>query len=165
MTRSPERGRTGSPTTCAEIGRVSPSWLPAANDEQWDKVLEAETEEALSRVGRDVGTPIITFGGERGPSFFGPVISRIPRGEEAVQLWDAVELVATTPGMAELKRSLREASPDQLTDRRRPGPASRQTRCRRSGRPSTCAGRGATSRSCSSALVAVHAATVAREHP
>jgi 2-hydroxychromene-2-carboxylate isomerase len=97
----------GFPDYLSEIG-VSPELAQAANDEQWDKVLEEETEEALSRVGRDVGTPIITFGGDARASFFGPVISRIPRGEEAVQLWDAVELVATTPGMAELKRSLRE---------------------------------------------------------
>jgi hypothetical protein len=35
------------------------------------------------------------------------VIARIPRGAEALRLWDAVETVATTPGVAELKRSLR----------------------------------------------------------
>jgi hypothetical protein len=42
-------------------------------------------------------------------SFFGPVISSIPRGAEALRLWDAVETLATTSGMAELKRSLRGA--------------------------------------------------------
>jgi hypothetical protein len=35
------------------------------------------------------------------------VIARIPRGEEALKLWNAVEVVATTPGVAELKRTLR----------------------------------------------------------
>jgi len=40
-------------------------------------------------------------------SFFGPVIASIPRGVEAMKMWDAVELLATTSGMAELKRSLR----------------------------------------------------------
>jgi len=35
------------------------------------------------------------------------VISTIPRGEEAVRLWDAIETIATSSGMAELKRSLR----------------------------------------------------------
>ena len=42
-------------------------------------------------------------------SFFGPVISAIPRGPEAIRLWDAIETLATTSGMAELKRSLRSA--------------------------------------------------------
>ncbi|MFM7126409.1 MAG: hypothetical protein ACKOYO_06075, partial [Actinomycetota bacterium] len=59
--------------------------------------------------GRDVGTPILTFhpGAENEGSFFGPVIARIPRGDEALRLWNAVEIVAMTPGVAELKRSLR----------------------------------------------------------
>ena len=41
-------------------------------------------------------------------SFFGPVVARIPRGEEALRIWDAVELLARTPGFAELKRSARD---------------------------------------------------------
>ena len=54
-------------------------------------------------------TPILTFhpGQANEGSFFGPVIARIPRGEEALKLWNAVEVVATTPGVAELKRTLR----------------------------------------------------------
>ena len=80
----------------------------AAYDETWDEPVRTDTEVALGRAGRDVGTPIITFGGDGAPSFFGPVISRIPRGEEAVELFDAVERVARFPGFAELKRSLRE---------------------------------------------------------
>ena len=66
---------------------------------------------ALSRTGRDVGTPILTFhpSSEREASFFGPVISKAPTGDEAVELWDAVEKLATMSGMAELKRSNRVA--------------------------------------------------------
>ena len=37
------------------------SFAAAADDNHWDVELEAETELALSRTGRDVGTPIITF--------------------------------------------------------------------------------------------------------
>jgi 2-hydroxychromene-2-carboxylate isomerase len=81
----------------------------AADDERWDAEIDAETEEALSRTGREVGTPIITFEPPHGPSFFGPVISRIPPDEDAVRLWDAVIALATFPSFAELKRSLREA--------------------------------------------------------
>ena len=81
----------------------------AADESQWDAELEAETELALSRTGRDVGTPIITFEPPDGPSFFGPVISRIPSDDEAVPLWEAVLTLAKFPGFAELKRSLREA--------------------------------------------------------
>ncbi|CAN5686463.1 hypothetical protein BH10ACT3_BH10ACT3_18780 [soil metagenome] len=83
----------------------------AAEDPAWDKVLQEETDLALSRTGKDVGTPIITFDTSRPEeaSLFGPVINRIPRGEEALKLWDAMYVVATTPGIAEFKRSLRGA--------------------------------------------------------
>jgi len=81
----------------------------AADDPRWDAELDAETTLALSRTGRDVGTPIITFAPPDGVSFFGPVISRIPNDEEAVPLWNAVLTLAQFPGFAELKRSLREA--------------------------------------------------------
>jgi len=69
--------------------------------------VRADTEVALERCGRDVGTPILTFAPPDGPSFFGPVINRIPRGPEAVELWDATERIARFPGFAELKRSMR----------------------------------------------------------
>jgi hypothetical protein len=69
--------------------------------------VRADTEVALDRCGRDVGTPILTFAPPDGPSFFGPVINRIPRGADAVELWEATERIARFPGFAELKRSMR----------------------------------------------------------
>jgi hypothetical protein len=85
--------------------------IDAADDDSHDEHLRAETELALSRTGRDVGTPILTFhpGAANEASFFGPVISKAPTGTEAVELWDAVEKLATMSGMAELKRSNRVA--------------------------------------------------------
>ena len=85
--------------------------LAAADDESHDAYIRADTELALSRTGKDVGTPILTFhpGADNEASFFGPVISKAPRGAEAVELWDAVEKLATMSGMAEIKRSNRIA--------------------------------------------------------
>ena len=84
-------------------------WAESVNDDSFDALIRSETELALERTGKDVGTPILTFrpGAADEASFFGPVISKIPRGEEAKKLWDAVETLATTSGVAELKRSLR----------------------------------------------------------
>ena len=62
----------------------------------------------LERVGKGVGTPVVTWHGAASQSFFGPVLSRVPRGEDATKLWDAIWTVATYPGFAELKRTLRE---------------------------------------------------------
>jgi hypothetical protein len=39
---------------------------------------------------------------------FGPVISKAPKGDEAMKLWDAVQTIAES-GVAEIKRSLRAA--------------------------------------------------------
>lgn len=87
---------------------LDPGLAAAADDPAHDDALAAEKDEALARTGDDVGTPIITFGPPDGPSFFGPVISRIPRGEDAERLWDAISELAVWPGFAELKRSVRE---------------------------------------------------------
>ena len=104
----------GFPDYLRSVGLAEP-FVAAANDESWDAVLQAETDEALERTGRDVGTPIISFRREGGTySFFGPVISTVPRGDDALRLWDAVWEIATFPGMAELKRSIRERP--QLAD-------------------------------------------------
>ena len=80
-----------------------------AEDDSLDEALRESTMEALSRTGRDVGTPIISFhhNGDT-TSFFGPVVSQIPPPEEAVRLWDAVVTLAEWPSFAELKRSKRD---------------------------------------------------------
>jgi 2-hydroxychromene-2-carboxylate isomerase len=86
-----------------------PTALSAAlDDESWDAGIQASTDEALGLTGRDVGTPIIHVEPPEGVAFFGPVISRQPTDDEAVQLWDHVVGLARFPGFAELKRSLRE---------------------------------------------------------
>ena len=102
-----EHWEAGFPAYLRSVGLDA--YLDAANDDAWDVVLQAETDEALSRTGKDLGTPIISFTKDGvQSSFFGPVISRVPRGPDALRLWDAVWEVATFPGLSELKRSLRE---------------------------------------------------------
>ena len=77
-------------------------------DESFDAELRAETDEALSLTGKDVGTPILHFRPPTGTAFFGPVINRLPSSQDAGQLWDHVVGLASFPGFTELKRSLRE---------------------------------------------------------
>jgi DSBA-like thioredoxin domain len=92
----------------AEIGLPS-DLADALDDESADEEIRAQTAEALSLTGKDVGTPILHFRpAEGGVAFFGPVISRLPSDEEAVELWEHVVALASFPGFAELKRSLRE---------------------------------------------------------
>ncbi|MFZ9722034.1 MAG: DsbA family protein, partial [Ilumatobacteraceae bacterium] len=86
-------------TVLSEAG-LNPQWAESATDELHDEVIRYETSRALELTGKDVGTPILVFHPEKPneASFFGPVISSIPRGAEALRLWDAVETLATTSG-------------------------------------------------------------------
>jgi hypothetical protein len=68
---------------------------------------------ALQNEGRSVDDWYRTWLDERwgvpaihvdGTAFFGPVVSPVPRGEEAGRLGDGVLLVTGTPGFFELKR-------------------------------------------------------------
>ncbi len=93
-----------------------PAGLAAAAEEaRWDEPIRQDTEEALERVGGDVGTPILSFEPPDGPAFFGPVISEVPDPQGAVELWEAVETLARWPGFSELKRSLRHFPETPLT--------------------------------------------------
>jgi len=74
----------------------------AASSTEYDEALRASHANGMDRVGYEVGTPVISVAGV---SFFGPVISPIPRGEAAAKLWDGVLLVAATDGFFEIKRS------------------------------------------------------------
>ena len=106
-----DRGRRGTPAFVEPV--LADAGLPtdlstALDDDSFDAEIQASTDEALSLTGRDVGTPIIHFEPPEGVAFFGPVISRLPGDDEAVQLWDHVIALARFPGFAEMKRSLRE---------------------------------------------------------
>jgi 2-hydroxychromene-2-carboxylate isomerase len=91
----------------AELG-LPAALADALDDDSLDAVIRAETDEALALTGKDVGTPILHFVPPAGVAFFGPVISRLPTDDEAVELWDHVIALARFPGFAEMKRSLRE---------------------------------------------------------
>ncbi|MET7637861.1 DsbA family protein [Streptomyces sp. NPDC005438] len=84
----------------------------AAESTDYDEELRASHSSGIDLVGQDVGTPVIAVPGADGKqvAFFGPVVTPIPRGEEAARLWDGTLLVASTPGFYELKRS-RDAEP------------------------------------------------------
>ena len=82
----------------------------AATEPEWDEVIQADMDQALAKVGKDVGVPLIVLDGGGGPGFFGPVCSPAPTGKAAVALWDAIIVAGTTPGFYELKRS-RETEP------------------------------------------------------
>jgi 2-hydroxychromene-2-carboxylate isomerase len=97
---------SGVASVLTELGY--PAELGAAQTStDFDDVIRAETKEALDRCGGNIGTPVLSFTPPSGPSFFGPVINKAPKGKEAVELWDAVVALGSNPHFSELKRSLR----------------------------------------------------------
>ncbi|MGP9781572.1 disulfide bond formation protein DsbA [Arthrobacter sp. MYb211] len=78
----------------------------AANTDENDAALRASHEVGISKVGQDVGTPIIAVDGV---AFFGPVITRIPTGEDAGKMFDAAAQLASFPYFFEMKRSRTES--------------------------------------------------------
>jgi 2-hydroxychromene-2-carboxylate isomerase len=104
-TRFHERQEPKDPATIeaalAEAG-LPTDLADAMDDPGYDEALRASHHDGMDRVGYEVGTPVISV---EGISFFGPVISPIPRGDDAGRLWDGVLQVAGTDGFFELKRS------------------------------------------------------------
>ncbi|MBA2697635.1 MAG: DsbA family protein [Nocardioidaceae bacterium] len=74
----------------------------AMDDGSYDEAIKKSHHAGMDQVGMEVGTPVISV---EGVAFFGPVVTPIPRGDEAGRMWDGVQLVAGVDGFYELKRT------------------------------------------------------------
>lgn len=86
------------------------SFASAADDDQWDPAIQAAMDDGLGLVGNDVGTPIIAMKNANGErvGYFGPVITKVPTGADALKMWDALTAMMDIDGFFELKKTRTE---------------------------------------------------------
>jgi 2-hydroxychromene-2-carboxylate isomerase len=84
---------------------ISEALASAVSDDSYDDQLRANTSAMIANSGPDVGTPVIEIDSQ---TFFGPVLSRIPRGQDAVELFGALSTISRYPYFYELKRTRNE---------------------------------------------------------
>ncbi len=99
------RGEWPDPAALLRDAGLPPGLAEVMGSDAHDGLVRASHEAGIGLVGTHVGTPVVAVPGPDGVpvAWFGPVLSRVPRGEAAGRLWDGVTVVAATPGFSEVK--------------------------------------------------------------
>ena len=83
---------------------LDPAWRTEATEPGTEDRILAEHQDGIERL-KAFGVPTLSINGQRG--FFGPVITSVPTGEDAGELWDHIAWLAARDDFFEYKRSRR----------------------------------------------------------
>ncbi|GAA4412832.1 DsbA family protein [Fodinibacter luteus] len=81
---------------------LPPDLEDAMESDEHDEALRRSHETGIAPIAGDVGTPITHLDGV---AVYGPVLNAIPRGDDAVRVFDGTRLLAGYPQFFELKRT------------------------------------------------------------
>ena len=93
------------PEALEEVG-LARELAEYADRPEADPWLRASTACAQRLVGEELGTPTVIVDGA---AFFGPVLTSVPRGQDAVRIFDGARLLAGSRVFTELKRARTDA--------------------------------------------------------
>jgi predicted DsbA family dithiol-disulfide isomerase len=90
--------------TCVAAAGLDARLTSAANEEKWDAPIRDAMAVAYAFGGPKTQTPTIVVRAKPPHGFKGPVMAPAPSGPPALQLWDAIQVLAAHQGFFEITR-------------------------------------------------------------
>jgi hypothetical protein len=89
---------------CVRASGLDADLLDAADDKRWDAPIVDAMETAYRFGGPKTQTPVIVIYDNPPHGFKGPVMSVAPTGDDAIRLWDALQVLSKERGFFEITR-------------------------------------------------------------
>jgi predicted DsbA family dithiol-disulfide isomerase len=89
---------------CLAAAGLSSALKAAADDEKWDAPIREAMEVAYAFGGPKTQTPTMVVRADPPHGFKGPVMAPAPTGQDAVRLWDALQVLSEHEGFFEVTR-------------------------------------------------------------
>jgi hypothetical protein len=103
------------PADCVAAAGLDPALAEAAEDEKWDAPIRESMEVAYAFGGPKTQTPTIVVRTDPPHGFKGPVMAPAPVGEDALRLWDAIQVLSEHEGFFEITRPRANAARNHIS--------------------------------------------------
>jgi len=103
------------PADCVSAAGFDAALSAAADDEKWDTPILESMEIAYAFGGPKTQTPTIVVRANPSHGFKGPVMAPAPIGDDALRLWDAIQVLSEHEGFFEITRPRVNAARDHIS--------------------------------------------------